>query len=214
MLISSMPRESGVIRRSTRVSDGCDDAASAVIPLAVLLRSCAQCALRVEAAAVAVLQALRVVQSLLCEHQEHRNRSPHARGEVRWPHVVSSVRPELSAGNGVATWRAGAQPGLLRGGVWFETFGGFSKAVVRLLGRAADQVHNTPHALALAAPRRSLVVDSHLDYSAVPAHLDRAAHRLRMGDPGGAHARARQRRRPRRRRVSGHRLSDSLVTLQ
>ena len=69
MLISSMPRESGVIRRSMRVSDGCDDAASAVIPLAVLLRSCAQCALRVEAAAVAVLQALRVVQSLLCEHR-------------------------------------------------------------------------------------------------------------------------------------------------
>ena len=106
MLISSMPRESGVIRRSTRVSDGCDDAASAVIPLAVLLRSCAQCALRVEAAAVAVLQALRVVQSLLCEHQEHRNRSPHGGGEARWPHVVSSARPELSAANGVATWRA------------------------------------------------------------------------------------------------------------
>ena len=103
MLISSMPRESGVIRRSTRVSDGCDDAASAVIPLAVLLRSCAQCALRVEAAAVAVLQALRVVQSLLCEHQEHRTRSPHARDEAQWLHVVSSARPKQSAANGVST---------------------------------------------------------------------------------------------------------------
>ena len=103
MLSSSISFVSGVIRRSTRVSDGCDDAASAVIPLSVLMRSCAHSAPRVEAAAGAVLQALRVVQSLLCEHQEHRTRSPHARDEAQWLHVVSSARPKQSAANGVST---------------------------------------------------------------------------------------------------------------